>query len=196
MGMSRLDYAELIKGLLPKGDAWARGVTGTFQKLCEAMAEEIVRLDERARVDLINEADPRSALEMLPDWERVVGIPDGVIPAETNLQKRRQQVQTKLANIGGQSRAFFIELAALLGFTVTITEFRPFRAGMSRSGDPVYNVEWAHVWRVNAPGNTITYFRAGQSRAGEPLAEWGNDVLEAVINRAKPAHTIVLFGYT
>ena len=42
---------------------------------------------------------------------------------------------------GGQSRQFFIDVAAMIGYTITITEYRPFFIAMDRCGDSrVYGV--------------------------------------------------------
>ena len=57
------------------------------------------------------------------------------------------------------------------------------------------NDGWQFVWQVNAPEASIVEFDAGRSSAGEPLRSWGNELLECVINRLKPAHTYVLFAY-
>lgn len=156
----------------------------------------MARFDMRVGADLVNEADPNTTSELLLDWERVVGIPDAcretVSPTVT---QRRNDILQKLQARGGQSVQFFIDLAASLGFEVTITEFRPFRVGRSRVGDPLSNGPWAFAWQVNAAENTVIYFRTGIGRVGEPLAVWGNDVLECTISRRRPAHTTVLFAY-
>jgi uncharacterized protein YmfQ (DUF2313 family) len=36
---------------------------------------------------------------------------------------------------GGQSRQFFIDVAAQIGYTISITEYRPFVVGIDRCGD-------------------------------------------------------------
>lgn len=117
------------------------------------------------------------------------------INQEQTLQERRGALLSRLGGTGGQSREFFIALAAYLGFTITITEFRPFRVSISHAGDALYDDSWRHVWRVNGPDTTVFEFRAGLSAVGEPLRKWGNELLECVMNRIKPAHTVLLFGY-
>ena len=92
-------------------------------------------------------------------------------------------------------KKYFEAVAAELGYQVTITEFFPFRAGASKAGDPAAGDAWAFAWQVNAPETTIWEFKAGHSTAGEPLRTWGNEKLECVIERLKPAHTEVLFAY-
>lgn len=189
-------YREQLKALLPPGRAISRDSGSTVEKLLDAMSQELARLDTRG-IDLVVDANPLTTSELLPDWERVAGLPDtcGGAQSET-LQGRRADLVAKLSGSGGQSRAYFIALAASLGYTITITEFRPFRAGQSQAGDQLTNGEWIFTWQVNAPETTITNFRAGQSQAGEPLRTWGNERLECAIESLKPAHTHVLFAYS
>ena len=195
MALSADDYLSQLQALLPSGAAWTREADAVLTQLLHAQAEELARVDGRAE-DLLRESDPRTTSELLPDWERVAGLPDTCVPAAQTLQERRDALVTKLTNPGGQSHAFFIALAARLGYTVTITEFPPFEVGLSGAGDEVgSDDQWRFVWRVNGPETTVRVFRAGSGRAGEPLRKWGNELLECVLNRYKPAHTNLLFGY-
>lgn len=52
-----------------------------------------------------------------------------------------------------------------------------------------------HRWRINAPSTTFTYFTT-RSPCNEPLRKWGNELLECVMNRYAPAHSVLLFGYS
>ena len=188
-------YIELLAALLPPGVAWRSEEGSSMNDLLGAMAEELARVDARSD-DLHEEADPRTTVELLADWERVAGLPDECLAGATQtMQERRAALVGRLTQQGGQSRIFFIQLAASLGFEVTITEFRPFRAGISLAGDALTNGDWIFTWRINAPETTIVSFRAGLSAAGEPLRTWGNTRLECAIERLAPAHTNVLFGY-
>lgn len=189
------EYREQLKALLPPGQAFPRDPGTTLHDLLDGMSIELARLDGRAGA-LPKEVNPSSTNELLPDWERVAGLPDkcsGVL--EETLQGRRNALVTKLTSTGGQSAEYFIELAASLGYTVAIKVFRPFRASSSAAGDPLTNGAWAFTWLVQAPGVSVTEFRAGLSAAGERLRTWGNDTLECKINQLKPAHTIALFTY-
>ena len=189
------EYREQLKALLPPGQAFPRDPGTTLNDLLDGMSIEFARLDERASV-LPQEANPASSLELLSDWERVAGLPDKCSGAlEETLQGRRNALLAKLTNTGGQSVGYFIELAASLGYTVTIEVFRPFRAGMSVSGDALTNGPWVYAWLVRAPEASVTEFRAGLSAAGERLRTWGNDTLECKLNQLKPAHTVALFAY-
>lgn len=193
-------YREQLGALLPRGRAWPRHEGSMLMRLLHAEADELARLDGRAS-DLFEEVDPRTTLELLGDWERVAGLPDACTPAPDSIAERRAALVARLTGQGGQTPAYFIELAASIGYAITIDEFRPFVAG-SNAGDDVYGEDWAHAWRVNVlppaidtgEGFTVTYLSAG-GNAGDYLAGYGSLDLECIINRARPAHSIVLFAY-
>ncbi len=195
MGLTAADYRAQLQALLPQGPAWPREEDATLTKFLAGLAEELARVDARAQV-LIEEADPRTTLELLPDWERVAGLPDTCTVQPDTLQERRAALVAKLTALGGASRQYFIDVAAALGFAITITELGPFLAGHSAAGDAAGSEAWRPVWRVNAAEFTITSFAAGISAAGEPLRDWGNEILECVLRRLKPAHTEIEFFYS
>ncbi|XFB08770.1 YmfQ family protein [Azotobacter salinestris] len=195
MPRTAAEYREQLKALLPPGIAFPREPGTRLEDLLDGMAQELARIDARGE-RLIIEANPLSTSELLADWERVAGLPDNCAGTlETTLQGRRNALLAKLTATGGQSPAYFIEVARALGYEVNISEFRPFRAGLSQAGDPLTSGDWVHTWRLNTHETTVIAFRAGLSVAGEPLRTWGNDPLECKIDQLKPAHTIVLYGY-
>lgn len=186
-------YQSLLMALLPQGAAWPRDPDTTLSRVLLALADGLARA--QARTDnLVIEADPRMTLELLPDWERAFGLPDPCAGAGT-LQERRAWLVLRMTMIGGQSRAFFIGLAALLGYTITIREHQPFQAGRSHAGDPCENEPWRFVWEVHETHVAEWFFRAGQSAAGDPLVDRPTGILECLFTRLKPAHTNVIFTY-
>jgi len=190
--MNAAGYLAQLQSLLPPGDLWSRAAGAGLTRLLGGLAEEFARIDGRAQ-DLLREADPRTTEELLEDFERVAALPDPCVPDVQSIGERRQRLVQKLTGRGGQSRAFFIELAGRLGFTITITEYRPFTA-ISPCTDPINNEPWCHVWRVNAPAVRIVTMTTA-SACNEPIRSWGNELLECVLTRVKPAHTHLLFGY-
>ncbi|MGS1033322.1 putative phage tail protein [Burkholderia glumae] len=135
---------------------------------------------------------PSTAVELLPEWEAALGLPDPCAGESPSLAQRQAQVVARFTNNGGASIAYFVNYAKTLGFDIGISEFTPFRAGQQAAGDSCGEEGWAHTWRINAPSTTINYFRASASTAGEPLATWGNSVLLCEMNTLKPAHTLVI----
>lgn len=193
--MTPADYTHQLQALLPVGLAWPREPDAQLTKLLAAWAEELARLDARA-LRLIEEADVRTTEELLPDWERVLGLPDPCLPDDAGLQQRRAAATTRLTGIGGQSRAYFIALANSLGVEITIDELRPFRCGDGECGDTIYDPAVVFTWQVNLPADVtrIVQFRLGESTAGERLLDMDIGALECVFERLKPAHTSVVFA--
>lgn len=189
------DNKQLLTNLLPEGKAWNREEGSNLVKVLDGNAVELDRVDAR-NAELLGEYDPRTTLELLPDWERNVGLPDPCAnTVESTLAIRRSLVYEKLTLIGGQSRQFYIDQAAKLGMVIEIDEPFPFIAGSSTAGDNVYNEDWIHHWIVIADEFNEVVFTAGGSAAGEPLRVVINDLLNCMITRSKPAHTVAVFRF-
>ena len=189
---SQSEYTRQLQALLPPGRAWPREPTAQLTPLLGAWADEMARLDARA-LQLLEEADPRTALELLGDWERVLGLPDECTAAATTIPARQIAAYQKLAALGGQTPAFYVALAASIGYTVEILEFDP---GVDAGDFDTSGGRWRYVFTVHVL-DIVDYsvFRAGRSGAGDRLIEGGALDLECVINRVKPAHTLALFTY-
>lgn len=185
--------------MLPPGRLWnALRQSGSLaDELLAAQAEEFARVDGRAE-DLLDEADPRATLELLPEWEAWAGLPDICTGGMSTLQERREALVQKLTSGGGQSRAYFVSLAATLGYTITIDEFRPFICGKSRCGDQLNGgAEARFYWRVTVPNAKLIRFTCGVSRCGDSLGKIDRAApLECVLQRLKPAHTEIIFNYS
>jgi uncharacterized protein YmfQ (DUF2313 family) len=191
---SALDYLAQFQRLLPRGRVWQRG-WGTIQAAhLLTLMPTWARLHVRAG-EVIGETFPCTvAAEMLPEWEATLGLPD-CEPLDT-VQQRQAAVCAKFALRGGQSVAYFIELAAAHGYAIEIEQHSAFRVDINRADEPLYDVAWDYAWTVTAAIDTVIYFRTDESHADEPLATWGNAQLECLIEKYAPAHTVPMFQYT
>jgi uncharacterized protein YmfQ (DUF2313 family) len=143
-------YTEQALALLPNGPAWSKGPKSVLYKVLSALGDGFLVMHRRVG-DLLREMAPISTVELLPDWERVLGLPDDCAPGPVTVNERRGAVLQRLRAMGGQSRAYFVEAARALGFDILIEEFRPFQIGTGRAGDPVDGLPWRFAWRVFAP---------------------------------------------
>lgn len=166
-----------------------------LKTLFETMSQSLLDAQTSADQEL-NDIFPDSAGNYMADWERVLGLP--LAGLESLPTQQRLGMIKNWLNIDPLSNAeFFINIAAAAGYTITITEFEPFRAGSGRAGESLgLGSDSYYYFQVNAPASTGIDFRAGESRVGERLVEYGNDALETLIKFFAPAHAIVLFNYT
>lgn len=192
---SLADYKAALLALLPSGRLWPKEEGAVQTQAVQGLAAGFNRLDARSQY-LLRDAFPPTAVELLPDWEATLGLPDPCAGPLPTLAQRQQQVVARFASSGGQSVPYFINFAAQLGFTITITEFAPASFGHATFGSGMYGADWIHAWQVNAPANTTTLSRYGDAVFGDPYSATGNAVLECELNARKPADTILLFAYT
>jgi uncharacterized protein YmfQ (DUF2313 family) len=193
---SAADYQGQLQQLMPVGLAWSRAPDGPNVRLVAGMADELARIDARALDLCLREFYAPYTRELLPEWELEYGLPDECRTLGETLDQRIEDLLEKIRARGGQSIAYYTSLLAALGIEITVTEFTPFRAGMSRCGDRLYDRKWHDVWLVTAPTARIWRFRAGRNAVGERLRFWQeNSFIECVINKLKPAQTYVIFGY-
>lgn len=182
------DYSHVLHGLRPSGPAIAGD-----DPVLQGLAAEFARAHNRLG-DLLRDSDPRTTYELLTDWERAFGLPDACCGSSDDMQARINALVAKVFGAGSPTPQYFIDLAATVGYDITITELGPFRV-TSPVTAALYGEEAVFVWQVNAALNTVAYFDMN-STVETPLARWGNSILECIINRAKPAHTFVIFSYS
>jgi len=194
------DYAAQMRQLLPPGAAFDFPEDGVFASLLLAFGDELARVDARASA-LYREADPRAALELLPDWERVLGLPDDCTGEPDGALERQVAVHQKITGVGGQDRGSFEEIAARLGYEIEIEEHRPLRAG-ALVNDRSKGEAWAFAWTARIqPTDDVFIEREfiAHLKVGDPcnrrIRGFGALDIECVIRRAAPAHTYVLFAY-
>jgi uncharacterized protein YmfQ (DUF2313 family) len=186
--------ATQLQALLPTGPIWPRDQDSSQWQTILALAPSFTRVLNRGG-NLLVDAFPVAPVELLPEWEATLGLPDPCVGLSPTLQARQQQVAARFIAGGGQSTAYFISVAAALGYTITITQFTPLTFG-NPFGLPFAGDAWAHAWRVNAPTFTIERFTFGRDTFGEPFSTWGNNVLQCELQRLAPAQTVLIFSYS
>lgn len=203
------DYARAMLDLLPQGQAWPRHEFSTLVQAINGVAQYWGFVDGRAADLLERESDPRQTIELLPDWERAWGLPDECFPSATTIGERQKMLVMKMTWMGGQSRAYFTKLMEWLGYKVTIKEYAPFMAGVSRAGDtrptPSDHYRWyigkpemRFAWTVQAGTMGLVWFRAGKGQAGvdHHLEFRPPEELQCLLERWKPAHTKIVMDFS
>lgn len=192
---SAQDYLGALQALMPRGRVWPRDLDAAQTGLLLALAKAYERNDARSRVLLID-GFPSTAVELLPEWEATLGLPDCCGGHPETIKARQARVVVKLQEPGGMSRAYFLNLAAVLGYAdMTITEFGPTHCAMTCEV-AVMDEYFRFLWKVNIPhqGNNHTVFRTG-SRCDARIDNYAFGALECQLMRLKPAHTQVVFTY-
>ena len=170
------DYSDLLHRLSPRGRLWDSLPAG-LQDLYDGIGGVLASVHNRV-LDVLLEANPLTADEMLDQWLAAYGLPEpgSVLPASR--EDRRALLIAKLTTRRGQSVARMLAICSACGATASVDEW--FDAGRP------------HTWRL-VLGSDCIRFRCGVSKCGEKLVDF-TDVGAAVrsqIDRAKPAHTIV-----
>ena len=161
-------YLHAILQLLPRGSAWTRRLGSVLARLLHGVfADEALRIEQRWR-GLVEEADPNTTFELLDDWERVLALPD-ICYAPTGTADRQAALVAKIANREGPHSQHFIDLAADVGFGISLVRSPYPRLRCDDRVDQRLNTGgWHAVFRV-----LIDSFGAS------------NDLLVCVLNAAK-----------
>ncbi|UMR99558.1 putative phage tail protein [Escherichia coli] len=172
------DYAQAMMNLLPSGIAWNKNPDSVQYRLILALAEALKRSDEDACA-LIAGAFPETADAMIDEWYISLGLDDdcGSLNAGSN-DEAIKYILAKLLYSGGQSVPYFVQLAASLGYEITIREYRVPLCGFSWCGQPLGKGTNFH-WTV------IVSYPEGEAA--------DRQYLECIFNKYAPAHTSLTF---
>lgn len=185
-------YRDQLLALQQPGIALPEDLNSKWAKLVHAFSGRLTRVEARAK-KLLEESDPATTFEMLSDWERALGLPDVCSEESQSIDARRAAVLAKWSRVGSLSKPFYIAIASVLGFEITIEKFQPFTMD-STVADSLYGMDWQFCWKVKAPEETVRYFTVADD-VSMPLSVWGNQLLECVFKRIKPSHTVIQFSY-
>lgn len=195
---SSSDYAGAVRALYPRGRVWPNDPDAQQSIFIGALAQEYAQLDADAnalRADIF----PASTVNLLPEWEESLGLPDPCLGPSPSIDERQAQVLAKFVGSDGQSAAFFIAYAAALGFVITITVYAPFVCGRGACGGFIARDDVAHLWLITIVSGSgaveLAASRCGTSVCGDPIGSGSTTypVLECEMNKLKPAHTILHF---
>jgi uncharacterized protein YmfQ (DUF2313 family) len=193
-------YFQMLMNLLPRGRALSRSPDSILYKLMHAFSFEFSLIDSRGD-DLSVERNTLLTSELLADYERDLGLPDDCTELATTINERRRIINNKLVTDTGLNKQTYIDIAADLGYDITITEFTPCWCGIAECGDSIGDQNNIFYWQVNLYMSPETfdswvYFTCGNSQCGDaliyvPLV----GVLQCVLNIYKPAWTQMLLSY-
>lgn len=187
-------YARMMFSLLPPGKAWRPERDSLLYKLLAACADELGRIDTRV-TDLLNEADPSTCNELLPEYERELGIvvvppptvsagfdggafdsgafDSGSATIETTAERRAAVVARRVARQRYRPVDFQTALAPLLGqVAANVVVIETSHASALAMGD-VREIYRFFIYRN--PALTGTYYVTSA---------------QALVDAIKPSHTV------
>jgi uncharacterized protein YmfQ (DUF2313 family) len=107
--------------------------------------------------------------------------------------ERRARILARLIERFEPTPVAIISLAAQLGDTVTLTEFRPHDCE-DDADQPLLDDAWAHAFQVAGASSVVVEFTCLDG-CETPLSQWRTGAYECAIRRFAPAHTVPIFSY-
>ena len=177
------DFQAGVQRLMPRGRAWPLELSTLFAAVCGAIGDGLMALHASSVNLLITESDPSLCIALLTDFETDYGLPDAAAPASPSSAERHAVLMARIQSLGGASVGYLESVAAAMGFSVTITEYRPFYAGVAAIGvAPVVDDRWSDAWLMTVPSGGMPAWASDTSE----LAWW--------IGQIQPAHLVVMFS--
>ena len=176
------DLTPQIAGVLtPRGPAWGtdeagdgRGAQPVMRQAWRALAAWVAR-QNADEWTLATQALPSAISYSLADWEAELGLPDPCGPGGQGFAARQTAVRARFMAQGGASPAYFVCLAASLGYDVTVEEPTQFLVDVSGVGpDPIAET-WFRVDEGEIDADPVEGFVLAAS--GEDGDELGLDAL-------------------
>jgi uncharacterized protein YmfQ (DUF2313 family) len=192
-------HAELL-GELPPGEALPRDATSNVGKLLRPIADELAGF-AAWRERLLAQISPVSAVELLPDYERILG-PD---PCRRDLLLtdigQRQRYAELRWNGPGQALGpqALVAVAAAMGVPLTVETFDPDVCGGGECGDDltaeIGPETEVYTWLAHAPVYALSEGECGGSECGERINDYEAADLDCPLGQYVPPHIFLRIAY-
>ncbi len=191
------EHAQAQADYMPEGKLW-RGkniVDSKFRDLLRGLGASGKRQEE-ALSAFWDEVFVNTTTTFIGDFERALGIPDDIFGIGDTLVERRRNCLLKLVSLYVVTEQDFIDLAAELGYAITITQpiedaFPPYDVPFF----PLILKNARFTWIINGdnivigvPPYDVPFF------PGEGSADAG--IMERLFRKLKPANTSLQFQNT
>lgn len=194
MAVSAEQYAQQLANLLPPGIALAAEPGSEMAELLARLGKYLAAAHNRGE-QLLAEGSPWHALELLPEWEASLALPDSCSVAVPTLAERRASLVAKLTDAGGARIARFVQIARALGYEgVTTKRYRSHTCEFTCE-EPIGGDDWRFAWRLLVPDAVRVVEATCESGAEDPLRSWGSTELACVMARECPQPSTVLISY-
>ncbi|GJD65183.1 putative phage tail protein [Methylobacterium frigidaeris] len=176
-------YPQIAGVLTPRGPAWGtdeagdgRGAGPVMRGVWRALSQWVAR-QNADEWTLATQALPSAITYSLPDWEAEYGLPDPCSPGGFTTESRIAAVRARFGARGGSSPAYFICLAASLGYAITIEEPTQFLCDVSAVGTDALVETWFTCDGGECDGDPIEGFAMAPAAddtdqvGGDPFVE-------------------------
>ena len=113
--------------LLPSGPAWSPESGTVLDLLLDAIAAQMADVDSTA-ANLLDEIRPSTTFDLLPDWERVVGLPDSCSVLGSTITVRRASLLEKLVTKPTLNASEFVRIGRTFGVDIVVDDLDQTRA--------------------------------------------------------------------
>ena len=184
-------WHEILLQQMPRGRTWPRDTESNLAKYVLGFAQRLIDAELSAD-QLLLEMRPETTVQLLPEWEEYLGLPECDISGQS-FEQRRAAVVEKYHRKGGLQIWMIEQIAAALGFNVKVTEQWPHHVLRSVTY-PIYPASTRFILRVDVydlPEERFTVL----DNVLTPLRGNAPLVLECVLNRLKLAGFYYDFNY-
>jgi uncharacterized protein YmfQ (DUF2313 family) len=196
MSRTPAQIAGEIRMLRPPGFASPRDPNDYVAALDAATAAEFALIETSAEA-MLPEANPAQAVNLLPDFERVLGPdPYGRDLAALTVAQRQQIASQRWTETPVMCAGYFVRLGAELGEALTIAEYPLSQCGALQCG--TMPVSWlVHLqFVVHLPATVTAFGECGSLECGEVGSSGVPNPMAAIIRREAPLQTEPVFVYS
>lgn len=191
MAHSVAQWGDVLIQQLPVGRAWPRDPETFLPKYALGFANRLAEVELSAD-QLFLEMRPETTVQLLPEWEIYLGLPECNVTAQT-FEQRRAAVVEKYHRKGGLATWQIEFIAAALGYDVKVYEQWPHHV-LRDVTYPIYPDSTRFVLRVDVIGTPEDLFTVLDDVL-TPLRGQSSLILECVLNRLKLAGFYYDFNY-
>lgn len=186
-----------LAAFLPGGRPFlaAKLSSSTLRTLLVGLGTELSRM-EGILNDITYEHQIDQTTSLISQWEAALGIPDGCFSVASSLSDRIRNVSVKLGHMSLQTAQDYIDLGALLGYTVRIT------AGADRGIFPlafpayVFDSPQTARFLMIVTVETVAIPNVFPLSFQITFSNGFNTIIECVLKHLVPANVQLSFEYT
>jgi uncharacterized protein YmfQ (DUF2313 family) len=161
-------------------------------KLLQGLGFEFLLFDDKIKY-VKSQYDIYNTIDLIEEWEKMVGIPNSCVPIARTLEERRNNVLSKFITQECTTKSQFELIAKTLGFDINVmagadlTRFPlkfPIMFASSEVSPFLIIVNLSDKYKKTFPFDFPVPFQASAP-----------DILSCFFERLKPAHTKIIYRY-